>query len=200
MSKPNERECQLVDNWYAHYEDKTDSGWAKLALANTIAAYREEIESRLTPRPETGGDGYEVGTPRQFAERLAWMTINGKPDLDQWENHIKHRDAALLASQGQGNPGNISSCGGCTYINDASGGSCDTCSRSWIGVGSDHYNAHPQPDGLREALEWYANAKHYRQEPNTFSNPGGKPFIPALADYGGLARAALAQADQEARG
>jgi hypothetical protein len=33
-------------------------------------------------------------TPRQFAERLPWMSVNGKPDFDQWENRIAYRDAA----------------------------------------------------------------------------------------------------------
>jgi len=25
---------------------------------------------------------------KSLAERLAWMTINGKPDMDQWENTL----------------------------------------------------------------------------------------------------------------
>lgn len=36
-------------------------------------------------------------TPRQFAQSLAWMTFNRKPDLNQWENHIRARDAAVRA-------------------------------------------------------------------------------------------------------
>jgi len=57
------------------------------------------------PHPEAREDAYEIGTPREFAERLAWMAVNGKPDLDQWENHIKFRDAALsrlAAKEGNG--------------------------------------------------------------------------------------------------
>ena len=48
-----------------------------------------------SPHHEAREKDGEIGTPREFAERLAWMTINGKPDLGQWENHIKYRDAAL---------------------------------------------------------------------------------------------------------
>ena len=47
-----------------------------------------------SPHHEAREKDGEIGTPREFAERLAWMTINGKPDLGQWENHIKYRDAA----------------------------------------------------------------------------------------------------------
>lgn len=36
-------------------------------------------------------------TPRQFAQSLAWMTFNRKPDLNQWENHIRARDATVRA-------------------------------------------------------------------------------------------------------
>ena len=50
---------------------------------------------RHAPRPETREEDYDVGSPREFAERLAWMTVNGKPDIEQWENHIRHRDVAL---------------------------------------------------------------------------------------------------------
>jgi len=58
--------------------------WAKRARA-----------ALSSPHPEAREEDIEIGTPREFAERLAWMTVNGKPDLDQWENHIKFRDAAL---------------------------------------------------------------------------------------------------------
>ena len=49
----------------------------------------------MSPRPEAREEDYDVGSPREFAERLAWMTVNGEPDIEQWENHIRHRDAAL---------------------------------------------------------------------------------------------------------
>jgi len=40
-------------------------------------------------------------TAKEFVERLPWMSINGKPDFDQWENHLKHRDALLRADERQ---------------------------------------------------------------------------------------------------
>ena len=65
-----------------------------------------------------------------------------------------------VASYGYGKATKYSSCEGCLYVNDASGGSCNTCSRSWIGIGEDHYTAHPQPaPGLRDAEAAYNHAK-----------------------------------------
>ena len=63
-----------------------------------VAEAIKEVEAwpALTqPQPGAQEEAYEIGTPREFAERLAWMTIDGKPDLGQWENHIRARDAAL---------------------------------------------------------------------------------------------------------
>ena len=47
-------------------------------------------------------------TAKEFVERLPWMSINGKPDFDQWENHLKHRDALLRADERQKAAGWIS--------------------------------------------------------------------------------------------
>lgn len=37
----------------------------------------------------------KIETPEEFVKRLPWMSINGKPDFNQWENHLKYRDAAI---------------------------------------------------------------------------------------------------------
>lgn len=54
-------------------------------------------------------------TPRQFAQSLAWMTFNRKPDLNQWENHIRARDAeirrdAFEAGYAQGHNDTVEGC------------------------------------------------------------------------------------------
>ena len=77
----------------------------ELCSTKVQQAYRNKAEWILEflAQPEAREEDYEIGTPREFAERLAWMTINGKPDLGQWENHIRARDAALsrLAAKGE---------------------------------------------------------------------------------------------------
>ena len=83
---------------------------SKTACGHIGCSARRRLEGIVSslppsPHPEAREDAYEIGTPREFAERLAWMAVNGKPDLDQWENHIKFRDAALsrlAAKEGQG--------------------------------------------------------------------------------------------------
>lgn len=39
----------------------------------------------------------KIETPEDFVEKLPWMSINGKPDLIQWGNHVRFRDAAIRA-------------------------------------------------------------------------------------------------------
>ena len=66
-----------------------------LAFLGGYNAAMKESGALSSPRPEAREEDYDVGSPREFAERLAWMTVNGEPDIEQWENHIRHRDAAL---------------------------------------------------------------------------------------------------------
>lgn len=39
----------------------------------------------------------KIEMPEDFVEKLPWMSINGKPDLIQWGNHVRFRDAAIRA-------------------------------------------------------------------------------------------------------
>jgi len=37
----------------------------------------------------------KIETPEVFVESLSWMSINSEPDLKQWVNHVRSRDAAI---------------------------------------------------------------------------------------------------------
>lgn len=39
----------------------------------------------------------KIETPEVFVESLSWMSINSEPDLKQWVNHVRSRDAAIRA-------------------------------------------------------------------------------------------------------
>lgn len=38
-----------------------------------------------------------IETPEEFVKRLPWMSLNEEPDLEQWANHVRYRDAAICA-------------------------------------------------------------------------------------------------------
>jgi hypothetical protein len=84
---------EFVEN-YKHLTGKQMN--QRYIVCNLDEPYAERVKEIILGTEESSGTMSEkIESAKEFVERLPWMSINGKPDFNQWENHLKYRDAAI---------------------------------------------------------------------------------------------------------